>query len=146
MTAEKQAERRVSFRAGYDKRHDDPSKDYGIAGVKIRFALIDGDRAVTWDLLTDWFVDGVSLHGLGPTAGAVSWHWAPERVGSDQEHFWEEGDCDVLPGGRCRGDAVYMIGDEAFRALRHGGEDGLWEFLAEQLAYDFADEEVEVSS
>lgn len=154
-------ERRVSFWPAFEKRHDDPGRDYGIGCVKARFALIGPLAAVSFDVFTGWYLPHVrerlrreTDHAVSPITGkhrscsleghggAMHLHFAPDsrpNYLSDQE----DQECDLLPGRRCVGDVGYMIGEALFDALVEGGDDGLWAAMEEQYHAALAPDEAE---
>lgn len=46
--------REIVFRPAFDKRSDDPAKNYGIHGVELAFYLIGDDGAVQFVVYTNW--------------------------------------------------------------------------------------------
>ena len=53
-------ERLTEWSAAYDKRHPDPSKNYGIHGVECRWVLKGGRGAVQFLIYTDWHLPAVA--------------------------------------------------------------------------------------
>lgn len=128
-------QRTITTRGAYDQRDSNPSRDYGISGVTITFALIGKDRALDWDLLTDCFLPHTNKrlrkvgrsHG-GPTAGGVGFHYSEEQY----EGMMSSETCTLLDG-RCFYDTGFLIGDEVYRAWAYGGIDGVFGKLREIL-------------
>ena len=48
-------EKLIFFEPGYDKRDPNPTKNYGIGGMKIRFVLKGDKGAVQFLIGTDWY-------------------------------------------------------------------------------------------
>lgn len=138
-------ERNVYFRPAFHLCTPDPTTSKGIGGVRIIFTLAEDGRGVQWELLTDWELPDEDFalaapecthpaHQQGPpqkpggaSAGAIIWHWP--RPLFDHAPKPQSTDCDIT-GGRCWSDVGYMVGDQAFDALRRGGDEELWFFLA----------------
>jgi hypothetical protein len=124
--------RKIGFKTSYEKRNDDPRKDYGISGGSIWFVLTGPKGAVTWELLAGFFlpetIDRLKKDNtkfMGPTPGGVGFHYAEEREwGTTNE------DCEFT-GGPCWFDVGYTMGDEAYKTFTHEGLDSLWDFLGE---------------
>jgi hypothetical protein len=130
-------ERKIEFiRPAWNKRDPDPKKDYGHGCVHLRFLLRGPKGAVTWLVLTGWYLDSTleewKKNGYtpsGPDGGAISYH-SPVPV-----HDWQdkdyEGSCDVIPEGRCYSDASFIAGDDLFKLFVEKGEEAVWEKLEE---------------
>lgn len=146
-TAAQTWERRVEATAAFDKRHSDPSKNYGIHGVEFRFSLIGETVAVSFGVSTGWHLPSVvgveseSMHdyrralhefdhpGLHPMPMSLNFHVAEPLDYMDEEPR----PCDLLPGGQCWGDVTFTGADRPFLALIEGGLDGMWEQLAAEI-------------
>jgi hypothetical protein len=138
-------ERRVEATAAFDKRHPNPSKNYGIHGVEFRFSLIGETIAVSFGVSTGWHlpsvvgVEGETMHdyrralhefdhpGLHPMPMSLNFHIAEPLAYMPEE---EARPCDLLPGGKCWGDVSFLGADRPFFALVEGGLEGMWERLA----------------
>lgn len=141
----------VAHRA-FEKRHDDPARDYGIGSVELQFALIGPAGAITVGVSTGWYLPHVEErllreHDHTPFMGrrscafqgagtAVCIHAPSPR----KDYFMGPDDCHLLPGGQCWGDIGFLAGDEAYAVLVEGGEDALWEFLASWYRAHLLDE------
>lgn len=136
-------ERRVTFSKAWEKRHDDPAKDYGVGSVGVWFALVGSEGAVSFHLSSGWYLPHVRErfkregHRGDPCAGPVVWHHPTQR----EDYFAGPDECELLPGGKCWGDAGYLLGNDAYDALCEGGEDGLWVFLRRMYDQGFAPSE-----
>lgn len=133
--------RTIIGRPAYEKRHDDPARNYGIGGLALHFALIGPEGAVSLEVLTGWFLPHVRERlrretdhaphfasgnparcAFEPTAGPMCSHDHRRR---HNHYAAEPDDCDLLPGGKCWGDHGYLAGDQLLEALIAGGEPGL---------------------
>lgn len=141
-------EHKVEAAAAFDKRHPQPSKNYGIHGVEFRFSVIGDGAAVSWGLSTGWQLPSVigdagdNSHdyrhalaqfdrGMHPMPMAICFHVA-EPIRSYMKDQ-EVSDCDLLPGGKCWGDITFTGGDRPFFALIGGGLDAMWKQLETEL-------------
>lgn len=152
-------ERRIDAAAAFDKRSEDPKKDYGIHGVEFRFSLVRSAAAVSFGISTGWYLpetvgdegESSSLYRdalrkgfaaiSGPMPTGMYFHVAePHR---DYLREQEPRDCDLLPDGRCWGDVTFTGSDRPFFALVEGGLEAMWGALAVELDAFCADEEPE---
>jgi hypothetical protein len=149
-TAATTYERRVDATAAYDKRHPQPSKDYGIHGVEFRFCLIGDAAAVSFGISTGWHLPSVVgvnedsrpaytqalaqfNRGIGSYPLPMSMHFHVATPIHDYLAEHEPNECDLLPGGKCYGDVTFTGSDRPFFALLRGGLDGMWKELAGEL-------------
>lgn len=154
------SERRIEIlRPAYEKRHDDPARDYGIGAVRMRFSHVTDHVAVSLTVNTGWYLPHVRerlrrehphrkygsiiIPSLGPTR--FDEDWMPccfegegmamvihtDRRTSDWQADQPPDKCDVLPGGECWGDVGFMAAEELFEVLVAGGEDALFSALAD---------------
>lgn len=131
-------EKRIEFRAAFNRRDPDPKKDFGIHGAEAFFCLRGPAGAVTFTLYTGWHLPEVvgaedasyrygktlAEQGHYPMPATISYHSPVRR--EDYETGQES--CDWIGGVPCFGDGTF-IADPAFEALIRGGTDGLWEYL-----------------
>ena len=145
----------VHFRPAWEKRHDDPAKDYGVGSVRIRFTLTAPNGALSWRLSSGWYLPNVRER-FRREAPHKRYDHDPSRFmpcaleGEGLEltvHFPAppnglEGngpnECDLLPSGKCWTDVGFSIGETLFEALVAGGEDGLWKEMARIHREQFA--------
>ncbi len=144
--------RETKWRRAHHGCDPDPFKNTGIGGINVYFALTDGERAVTWTLMTGMGLpddafreaspeckhpmhqDGYP-YGFGPTPGPspgtppcrcpTGMKGAPRRPVT-----W-------IDVGECYGDSGYSLGDRAYTALAVHGDDALWAFLEEMWQHGF---------
>lgn len=134
-------ERLIWSRNAYEERHEDPSKDYGVAGVTLGFVVIGSEGAVEWELLTNSYLPATEeaykerkISFLGPTAGPVWWHWRTPRW----ENHDDRGQCEWLQADHCFSDIGFSIGDEVNKAFTNYGYDGVFNKL--KVLYEYAKE------
>ena len=77
-------EKRIEFTPGYDKRNSDPSKNYGIHGMNIKFVLIGEFGATQFLIYTNWYPSHVTKDFI-------------KKAQENQEKIWYE--CVFLPVG-----------------------------------------------
>lgn len=124
----------VCFAAGFDKRDADPSKNYGVSGVRITFYYgnpVDG--FVQFVILTDWYptcmkdeTKGMQqrLAGIYPMAADVGYH-SPKPFYDDHSQF----ECHLLEQGHCYYDGSGLHAEEVMKKLRDEGSDAVWRHL-----------------
>lgn len=136
-TVSERFEKRVEFRAAFNKRHDDPKKDYGIHGVDITFALKGELGAVVGSIFTNWHLPEVRAdlesHWTSdcklykPTGGPVLYHSPKPKHEEDEP----ADDCPYIEGP-CYSDISFLNGEDMLEALIRGGDEGVWNYLEGQ--------------
>lgn len=154
----------IEMDAAFDKRHDDPTKNYGIHGVDMRFYLRGPKGAVQFVLFTNWQlphvtqelavrhvaeiqaggsghvkpVDILRIHS-NPLPADLGCH-AYEPQYDDQERMES---CDILldaPGG-CYYDGSGLAASEVYKRLLEEGSDGVWAALKDCYKRTFEHDE-----
>ena len=133
--------RQIQFEAAYDKRDADPSKDYGIHGVTIRFAVSGDEGATQFLLYTNWQLPHVDEEWATrdipeslrkPMPADLGYH---SKKPSYNDHTPQK-DCEWA-GGDCYYDGSSLAADAVFKRLLIEGEEGVWaeleDFYAERL-------------
>lgn len=130
-------ERRVAIRGAFDRRHPDPSKNYGIHGMELRFTLIGPKGAVHFLVFTPMHLPHVARemwekndrrYNPFETMGADVGYHSPTPF-----YEWQEPcDCDLLPGGKCYGDGSALMADEFTEKFLKGGDAVVWPMLEEK--------------
>lgn len=125
-------ERIVTMRPAFHKVHDEPSKNYGVGGVRMCMVLRGPLGATQFMLLTGWYlpktIDWWKSRGLSfdrePTPADRGYHWSiPQYDGQDSR------DCDLLPGGKCYYDGSGLNADDTYQFLLEGGDEAVWKDL-----------------
>ena len=140
--------RTTTITPAFDKRHKDPSKDYGIGCCDLRMVLVGPLGAVQFVAFTGWYLpqnfgdllnremDFFERHGfslsLSPRGIDVGYH-SPHAMYEGQE----ERDCEVLPGGKCFYDGSSLRGDDWCKILVAEGSDAIWQSLEEEYRERF---------
>jgi len=130
--------RNIHFEAAYDKRHEDPPKNYGVHGVHIWFELIDESQGdgLTFSVSTNWNLPHVqkvrdqdlTLLLLKPMPFGVDIHSPRPRY----EGQTCRENCSIT-GGKCYCDGSALLGDKFFQILVEGGDEALWKAMEERL-------------
>lgn len=123
--------------------------DKGCGSIRIRAALIGHDGAITWTASLGWYLpetfEAWKQKGIAPRhenqgqGYAVCVH-SPTPIYGNEDN---EGECDVLPGGKCFGDCGYLAGEEFFNITMRGGEAALWAKMLEWYDDHFGEQEKE---
>ena len=128
--------RRIDFSPAFDRRHDDPKKNYGIHGVEMRWYLIGDKGAVQFVVFTNWMLpevqteidykpvtSGGGRHTLHkPMPADVGYHTLePQYEG--QEPY---GECNLLDGKVCYYDGSGLAAEPMFEKLLRGGHEAVW--------------------
>lgn len=138
--------RRVDFTPSSDKRDPNPSKNYGIASMRIRFVLIGAKGAVQWMIGTEWFIASARehlsrfnhLHSFDemrrPQGYDLGYHaYKPTYEGQSQMD-----DCDIL-NGPCFYDGSGLNAELLIEPFLAHGEDYLWPALEAYYRFTFED-------
>ncbi len=117
-------ERQITFRAAYDKRDPDPTKNYGIHSVEIRFLLKGPKGATQFLFYTGWFLPEVRKPGLSndyPMPVDLGYYSLTPQYENDQPF-----DCDLFPSGKCYYDGSSLNAEPVFERLLREGHEGVW--------------------
>ena len=136
-------EKLIYFEPGYDKRSSDPSKNYGIGGMKIRFVLKGDKGAVQFLIGTDWYPENTQKEYMTrfpnktevqPMGWDIGYH-SPVPMYDSQEIAQDN--CEYLDGKPCYYDGSGLRADELIPAFLERGVDAVWEELEEEYKYRF---------
>lgn len=126
-------ERLVIFDAAYDRRHPDPSKNYGIHGVTLRMLLRGPEGVAQFVLFTNWHVPVVqaelatqpSDHVLcQPMPADIGFHaLRPQYAGQDQR------ECEYTATGFCYYDGSSLRAQAVYELLVTEGSEAVWMYL-----------------
>ena len=118
----------VTFEGAFDKRHTDPSKDYGIRDVRIRFVLLGEKGATQFICSTGWYLPHLThIKYRKPMGYDVGYHsYVPLFEGQNQMDK-----CDILicKSGGCFYDGSTLQADELLEKLIKEGSKAVWERL-----------------
>ena len=129
-------EKIIEWTPAYDKRSEDPNKNYGIGGMTLRFTLKGPNGATQFLVYTNWKLKGnrhpwnkeVKAFIMEPTGADVGYHaLSPQYEG--QEPISES--CEYLDGKPCYYDGSSLMAVELFDEFIEKGEDVVWNKLKE---------------
>lgn len=140
-------EKTVTFEGAYDKRDPDPSKNYGIHGVEIRFVLKGEKGATQFVIYTNWFLPYVQkeLYAKGSISSNLKFGH-PEPLGADIGYHSlrpqyggqiKRDACQYLDGQACYYDGSSLSADEFIPEFLAGGSDAVWKMLEEKYRHHF---------
>jgi len=129
----------ITFSPAFDKRNSNPSKNYGIHGVEIRFVLKAELGAVQFVLATNWQLPHVQkefdakqpdsrfpymFHS--PMPHDIGYHsYKPMYEGQEQI----SDSCEYLDGKPCYYGGSALNAERYFDILKAEGDEGLWKAL-----------------
>lgn len=127
----------ILFRPAFDKRSDDPEKNYGIGSVDMIFRLIGEHGGVTFNVLTGWHLPGVVREiadkpGTSPQMIEVLTRGMGAAITAHAKKPWYEGqkkmeaDCEITGKNYCYCDSGYMAADELFKVFVASGVEPVW--------------------
>lgn len=135
-------------RPAFEKRHDDPHRDYGIGCVLMSFSSIGEHGAASLTVFTGWYLPHVAerlrretqheFYAHDPKRWArcaLEGHGGVVEIHSDhplrESYDVEDTDDCRFTGGKCWGDTGYSAGDTLFDVLVERGQDALFAELDE---------------
>jgi hypothetical protein len=133
--------REVWFSPAFDKRHVEPSKNYGVHGVDCTFCVSKDGKGVTFILFTNWMLPNVQAEtdARDPGHGHTRYMFhKPQPAGVDYhdnkpqyegQHCRDE--CKVT-GGACYSDGSGLLADEYYETLLREGSEGVFKRLEAQ--------------
>ena len=134
-------EKLVFFDSAYDKRHPDPSKNYGIHGVTLKFVLKGKLGATNFTIYTTWhlpevqqelihrtFGGGYDVEMLLPMPADFGYH-SPKKL-YEYSTLAVEG-CPYLNGKPCYCDGSSLYAETVYEKLLREGDDAVWKELEE---------------
>lgn len=140
-------ERVVKVRPAFDRRHEDPNKNYGIAGVEFAFYLKGEKGVIQFLLMTPWLLPETqkeldkkeergefkpSRLSSRPLPADLGCH-SPTPQYVDQKSM----KCDFLPGGECYYDGSGLRAYDVYKTMLEKGDEGLWEMLESEYRCTF---------
>lgn len=129
-------EHRIDFIPAFDKRDADPSKNYGIGAMKIRFMVVGPKGAIQWLIGTGWYVRSAREHLKGFPVHEWDLKRKPEGydLGYHAKEPQYEGQsamdhCDVLGDGACFYDGSSLQAELPIEGFLSEGADYVWRKL-----------------
>lgn len=136
------SERTITFGAAWDKRDPNPSKNYGVHGVDLRFVLKGAKGAVQFVLYTGWMLPHVTkefeakgLKMTNPLPADLGYH---SHVPMYEGQSVIEDHCSYI-GGPCYYDGSGLNAEPVFDTLLSEGSDGVWRKLEEYYVETFGE-------
>lgn len=130
MTDEK-FEKKIELSPAWDKRDDDPKKNYGIHCVNLGFYLKGKKGVIQFILFTGWFLKqnkNKNMNNLFPMPADLGYHsYVP--IYEEQESTEK---CERLEGKKCYYDGSGLMADKVFDILTEKRSDGVFEYLEEE--------------
>jgi hypothetical protein len=117
-------ERMIRFRPAFDRRSEEPGKNFGIHGVEMRASVVGPWGAVSLTVFTGWMLPHLRNEGHRPMAADLSYHSATECADSARQP------CNFMPQGFCwLGGPGFDAADAVFEELLTRGDAGMWDAL-----------------
>ena len=139
-------EKIIDLTPAYDKRDKNPSKNYGIGSVQIRFVLKGKKGAIQFLVGTDWYLSenqkemtdnplrGASIRGIKPDGWDVGYH-SPKPMFDGQTSM---GPCQYLDGKECYYDGSSLRADDwVEKFLLPGGSEAVWKEMIKEYESTF---------
>jgi hypothetical protein len=134
-------ERFIRFYPAYDKRSDDPLKDYGIHCVDIAFFLKGPQGVIQFVFSTGWYLPhidlGPALHSLHYPMGVDIGYHSPKPTYEGQTVSFDT--CEWMDGEPCYYDGSSLNADPILKRLIADGEDAVWEEMGKWYEGRFAE-------
>jgi hypothetical protein len=138
-------EKIVTITAAYDKRHDDPSKNYGVHGCELRMVLRGELGATQFVLFTNWQLPhvaeefkarDVSRSLLEPMPAGFGYH-SPKPMYEGQDVVGDS--CEYLDGKPCYYDGGGLYAETVFERMLKEGDEGVWAELEQSYVERFGE-------
>ena len=136
-------ERLTEINPAYDKRSDEPEKNYGIHGVDLRFVLKGELGAVQFVIYTNWHNENVQEEFLAkrdfsnygqrrflPMPADVGFH-SPKPMDYQDESDTSRDECPYLDGKPCYYDGSGLHADKVYWIMVNEGGEAMWDYLEE---------------
>lgn len=120
----------TQINGAWDKRDKDPSKNYGIHGVEMRFVLKGPEGAVQFLLYTGWHLPEVTreIGQQKPMPADLGYH-SPTPRHEGQEQMNDGKGCEYLDGKPCYYDGSGCNAYGMWEVLLKEGSEGVWKAL-----------------
>ena len=134
----------VTMSGAFDKRHANPSKNYGINGMELRFVLKGEKGCVQFLVYTGIHLPHVAkelwekrgeFNPTKPMGADIGYH-SPTPMYEGQSPM----ECDLIAGGECYYDGSSLQADEFMPKFIEGGTDAVWEMLETRYRELFAEQ------
>jgi hypothetical protein len=138
--------REIYFTPAFDRRDPNPSENFGVHGVEMRWYVIGKAGAVQFVLNTNWHLPHVmeefkekrsDYYYLIPMPADVGYH-SPKPMYIGQHALVES--CELLNGEPCYYDGSGLTAERYFDILVKRGGEALWEELEKYYKDIFGEE------
>ena len=135
-------ERITEWDPAYDKRDPEPSKNYGMHGMNLRFVLKGPEGAITFTVFTNWhlpavqreLIDNRNVYSLTPMAADIGYHSpVPTYEGQEPMPY----DCAYVGDKPCYYDGSTLNAEPIFETFVSEGEAAMWALLLDRYNYQF---------
>jgi len=149
-------QKEVRFNPAFDKRHDDPSKDYGIHNVEITFILKGELGAIQFVVSTGWHLphvhkelkaksdpaDPYDLFTKGPWATDIGYH-SPKPIYEGQKPLTDS--CHIIDG-QCFYDGSSLNAEPILERLIAEGHEAVWKEMEGYYNRTFCEREEDANA
>ena len=125
-------ERKIIFSPAFDMSDKDPSKNYGVHGVNIKFLLSGEEGTVQFVLFTNWHLPHVQArmkHQFPPMPAYTGYHSSPKPLYEGQDITAES--YEYLGEKSRYYDSSGLMANDYFDVLVAEGGEALWKKLEE---------------
>ena len=144
-------EKIIELYPAYDKRNSDPSKNYGIHGVDLKFVLVGESGAVQFNLFTNWQLPHVTKEFMEKTTNNkrdIDLYFMPmpadlgyhSKIPHYEGQLTMSEDCEFT-GGICYYDGSTLNAERIYDVLLKEGSDGVWRELEDYYKDIFGENE-----
>lgn len=131
-------EKEIKFSPAFDKRHIDPSKNYGVHGVDCLWLLKGEKGVVQFKIFTNWYLPHIQeklKEIYGPMATDLGYH-SPVPIYEDQKPITSN--CEFT-NGPCYYDGSSLNAQKLFEILVEKGSEAVWEEMTNFYRSVFGD-------
>jgi hypothetical protein len=132
--AENKFKKIIKFTPAFDERNDDPSKNYGIGSMTIRFVFQGAKGATQFLISTGMLLKHVQeeFNKKGWTSNWMGYdvgYHSPKPIFDGQEPISTDGSCSYVEGQNCYYDGSTLQAEKLAEQFVSTGEDVIWEEL-----------------
>ena len=127
--------RTIRFYPGYDKRHPDPMKNYGIGSAEFGFYLTGAKGTIQFTVCTGWHLPGIVDSKVLPVD--LGYH-ARKPQYDGQEPI--DAKCQWTGGNPCYYDGSSLAAEDVFNTLVREGDEAVWAILEKRYHDQFGNQ------
>jgi hypothetical protein len=137
-------ERRMEIQPAFDRRNQDPKKNYGIHCCDLSFYLLGKRGAVQFKVFTGWYLPHVANELEGKPYYGLSTYPKGYDIGYHAREPQYEGqtlmtdDCPLI-GGPCYYDGSSLQAESIAKALVEEGSEAVWKIMEQRYIEQFGD-------